>query len=165
MNDRRGDWEGGVDENLASLNAGQLVWDREAKISRQVLHEIDNLLRGDPEKDTDGMVARLHQIENEVALLKAVLLKDKAGNKGIVGRVETLEAGETRADRRMKTWVAVIGLISALTVATVWNLDRIEAFLHKRKPDPVEQMIEKVRHPKGKHRHVVIREEPEPAED
>lgn len=154
MDERRDDWRSGVDENLASLNAGQRVWEREVGSIRKLLTEIDNLLRGDPERDTDGAISRLHQLENEVNLLKAVLLKDKAGNKGIVNRVEALEAGERRSESHLKLWIAIVGLVSALTVAAISNLDRITAFLNHGKKDPVEQLIEKARKPKVRRHHI-----------
>src|SRR5689334_6220954 len=112
MDERRDDWRRGVDENLASLNAGQRVWERELAIIRKLLAETDNLLRGDAEKDTDGAIARLHQAETAINLLKAVLLKDAAGGKGLMGRVEDLENADKRSERWLKVWIAFIGLLS-----------------------------------------------------
>lgn len=166
MDDRRGDWQHGVDENLASLNASQRVWDSEQKLIRKLQITHDNLLRGDPEKDTDGLIARLHNLENDLNLLKAILLKDKAGNKGIVGRVESLETQEKTADTRQKVWIALIGLISAILVALVSNLDRIEAFLKHGKPDAVSEAIERGKHPKGKKIYKIrVVPAPEPEEE
>ena len=159
--DRRDDWRHGVDENLASLNAGQRVWERDLLAIRKALADFDNLLRGDPEQDTDGIVARLHAQENDVNLLKAILLKDKAGNKGIVGRVEALESGERRSETHLKLWIAIVGLISTFLVASLSNLDRIEKFLNHGKKDPVDRLIERAKRPKVRRRHVVVREEPE----
>ncbi len=160
-NERRDDWHRGVDENLASLNAGQRVWEREIGLIRKTLAEVDSILRGDAERDTDGAIARLHQLENSVNLLKAILLKDAAGSKGVVGRVEDLEGHERRSDRWLKVWIAVIGLISALLVAVASNLGRIEAYLRKTPDDPLEHMFDNVKHPKARHRHVILRQEPE----
>lgn len=161
MDDRRDDWRHGVDENLASLNAGQRVWDREVVIIRKALAEMDALLRGDRQNDTDGAIARLHQLENSLNLLKAVILKDSAGSKGLVGRVEALESGERRSEIHLKVWIAVVGLISAVAVGVLSNLDRIQAFLNKPTQDPVDRAIERAVHPKPRHRHYVIQAEPE----
>lgn len=160
--DRRGDWEHGVDENLASLNAGQRVWERELAVIRKLLADTDRLLRGDPEKDTDGAMARLHAVENELLLLKAVLLKDAAGGRGIVGKVEDLERGERLSDRRLKVWIAVLGLASASVVALMSNLDRLQAFFHQKSKDPVERLIENAKHPR---RHHAARARPDPEEE
>lgn len=165
MDERRDDWRSSVDENLSSLNAGQRLWERELDLIRRLLAEIDNLLRGDPERDTDGIVARLHSIENKINLLEGVVLRDKAGGHGLVDRVEALEAEDRRSERRIKVWVALVGLASAIAVAALTNLDRIEAFFNKRTTDPVDRAIEHAKHPRR--RHVVVREirsEPE-AED
>lgn len=147
--DRRDDWKRGVDENLASLNAAQRVWDRELVVIRKLLGEFDRLLRGDIEKDTDGLISRIHYQENEVNLLKAVLLKDKAGGKGLVGRVEDIENGEKRADRKLKVWIAVLSLLSALLATLASNFDRLDTYF-KRKSDPVANAIDRAKRPKGK---------------
>lgn len=163
MDDRRDDWRHGVDENLASLNSGARVWEREMKVIRKLLGEFDRLLRGDPEKDTDGMVARVHAIENEMNLLKAVVLKDKTGGKGLVGRVEEIERGERTSDRRLKVWVAFIGLVSAILVAAASNLDRLQAFWNRKSTDPVERAIERAKRPKARKKTVIFREIPGPS--
>lgn len=162
--DRRDDWRHGVDENLASLNAGQRVWERELTTIRNLLSDIDKLLRGDPKKDTDGLVSRLHHQENEVNLLKAILLKDASGSKGLVGRVEVLESGERRSEGHLKLWIAIVGLLSALLVAAVSNIDRIETFLNKKPKDPLERMIDSAKHPRPRYHHYVIHENPEEPE-
>ncbi len=163
--ERRDDWRQGVDENLASLNAGQRVWEREMAIVRKVLAEYDHLLRGDPEKDTDGTIARLHNQENKINLIEGVLLKDKAGTKkDVVSRLEALESGERTSDNRWKFATAVVvALLSSGLLATNWG--RIESFLNKKPTDPLGRLIQNAKHPKARRRHVVIREEPEPAED
>lgn len=131
MDERRDDWRHGVDENLASLNAGQRVWEHEFKTLKRAQASIDKLLRGDPEKDTDGLIARLHHQETEINHLKAVVDVDKAGNKGIVHRVEELESREKTTVEVWKFWVAILGFIGAILVAIITNLDKIERFLNK----------------------------------
>lgn len=166
MDDRRDEWRRGVDENLASLNAGQRVWEREIGAIRKILSDIDFLLRGDPKKETDGLVARLHKQENEINLLKAIILKDAVGNKGLVGRVEQLEGG--REDRRglwkNLTSIVVAALMSGLLThfwGDIWH------WTTRKSTDPVEQMIERAKRPKSRRHHVspapVV--EPETPED
>lgn len=167
MDDRRDDWVRGVDENLASLNAGQRVWDRDLGIVRKQMADIDALLRGDPEKDTDGLMARLHALENSLNLLRAVVLKDHAGGQGLIGRVEALEGGEKISDRRWGFATAVtVAIISTIGfLITQWP--KISAFLYKA--DPVEQAIERAKHPPRKRIHIRLdaRENPpqEPPEN
>lgn len=163
--ERREDWHRGVDENLASLNAGQRVWEREMAVIRRLLGEFDHLLRGDPEKDTDGAMARLHIQENDINLLKALVLKDAAGNKGLVGRVETLESGERTSDNRWKFATAVVVAVLSMAGLLITNWDRIGAFLTQKPTDKLDRMIEKAKHPKGRHPRVVYREEADPNEE
>jgi uncharacterized protein HemX len=161
MDERGGDWHRGVDENLASLNAGQRVWEREIDHLHKALSEIDTLLRGDPDRDTDGVIARLHQLENAINLLRAIILKDAAGGRGLVSRVEALETGERSSDNRWKFATAVVVAVLSFAGLLLTNWDRLEGFLNShRKMDPLEKMIEKAKHPKARRRHVVIRQEP-----
>src|SRR5690348_9804635 len=163
MDERRDDWHRGVDENLASLNAGQRVWEREVNQIHKALAEIDALLRGDSGRDTDGAIARLHQLENELNLLKAVVLKDKAGNKGLIGRVEALESGERGADNRWKFATAVVVATLSLVGLLVTNWDHLETFLNKSRKPSHAQAGQKPKHQKAKPRRVVVHEEtPEP---
>lgn len=149
MDERRDDWRHGVDENLASLNAAQRVMDREISRLWKAYSEDDALLRGDKEKETDGLIARLHQLETAINLLQAVIDVDKAGNKGLTGRVEALEGRERTTVEVWKFWVAILGLLGAIAVAVITNLDKIEAWVHP-KPDVVDQAIERAKHKKGK---------------
>lgn len=158
--DRRDDWSHGVDENLASLNAGQRVWERDIASIRKALADMDKILRGDFQNDTDGMIPRLHQQENDMNMLKAVVLKDKAGNKGIQGDVEDLKRGERRSENRLKIWVAIVGLLSMVMTASVSNIDRIQAFFSHARPALGETPIPKK---SKRHKHVHV-EEPEPDE-
>lgn len=163
--DRRDDWRHGVDENLASLNAGQRVWDRENDLFRKEVGELRHLLLGDAQKETDGFMARLHQTENQINLFKAILLKDATGGKGLVGRVEVLESGERTSDNRWKFATAIVVAALSLSGLLATNWDRIGVFFSKKSDDPVDKMIERAKHPRGRHRHVVVSQErPEPAE-
>jgi hypothetical protein len=164
MDERRDEWHRGVDENLASLNAGQRVWEREQKALLKLLREIDDDLRGSIGNETDGMIHRLRAVETAINMFRGIIDVDRAGNKGLVGRVEALEKRERSSDTRLKVWIAIIGLLSAFLSAAVFNLDKIEKILNRQvKSDPLEQMIDKVKHPKPRHRHYTIR--PQPAEE
>lgn len=154
MDERRDDWQRGVDASLR-------IWEREVAAIHRSLAEIDGFLRGDREKDTDGAIARLHQLENSLNLLRAVVLKDAAGGRGLIGRVEALEAGERGSDNRWKFATAVAVAILSLLGLLLTNWERLEAFLNKqRKLDPLERMIQNAKHPKPKHRRIVIRVNP-----
>ncbi len=131
MDERRDDWKHGVDENLASLNAGQRVWEEELKRVRDQQEEFDRLIRGDPEQDTDGLMSRLHSFETDVRKLNAIILKDSTGSPGLQGRVEKLEGKRDMRVERWKLYVAIIGMISAILVAVITNLDHIENVLHR----------------------------------
>lgn len=160
MDDRRGEWERGVDENLASLNAGQRVWEREQKAIRKAIADQDALLRGDTGKETDGLIARLHQQENEIRLIRAVLFKDALGTGGLVEDVKAIRDG--REDRRAN-WgditKIIVAIITSGTLGLFWR--DIHAVLARKPTDPLSKMIENAKRPKVRHRYVDFREEPE----
>ncbi len=159
MDERRDDWRRGVDENLASLNAGQRIWERELATLRKLLGEIIDDLRGSISNETDGIIHRLREAEASVQMLKSIIDVDRIGESGLMGRVEALERRERTSETRLKIWIAVIGLLSALASAAVFNIDKIEASLNKQPKDPIDQAIDRARHPKPRYRHYVIRED------
>lgn len=159
MDERRDDWKNGVDENLASLNAGQRIWEREQKGLRKALAEVDALLRGDTERETDGFIARLHRQETEINLLRAIIFKDASGNGGLIDDVKMLKEG--REDRRTgwgNITKVLVAIITSGAVGLFWQ--DIRAYFLKKSSDPVEQMLDHAKHPKARHRHIVIRQEP-----
>lgn len=163
MDDRRDDWYRGVDENLASLNAGQRIWEREFTALRKLLSETDKLLRGDPDKETDGLIPRLHQQENAVNMLQALIVKDRAGNTGLIARVEALERGERKSLNRWQFATAVTVALFSVLGLLLTNWDRLGAILNRKSKDPVEQMIQRAKNPHK--RHVVFRDVPAPEDE
>lgn len=148
MDERRDDWQRGVDENLASLNAGQRVFDREMARAWKAIMENDRALRGDTENETDGLIARLHHQETEINLLRAVLLNDAAGGKGLAGRVAALETGERTSDNRWKFATAVVVAIISLGGLIFTNWGRIDAFFSPHKePHKVRRHHVVIQHP------------------
>lgn len=144
--ERRDDWRQGVDQNLASLNAGQRVHD--AEISRLWKAHVtdDKILRGDPDQDTDGMIARLHAQENEINMLKAVVLRDALGGNGLVDRVEALETGDKKADRRWQFSTVVLAAAISFLGVVVSHWSDITAYVQRSSQDPLERKIEAAKH-------------------
>lgn len=157
--ERRQDWEHGVDQNLAALNAGQRVWERENEAIYKLIGEFDRLMRGDPDKVSDGLIGKLQDIQKDVNLLTAVVLKDGAGNKGLQSRVQILEDGQE--DRRLG-WSNITKIAVALIMAGLVGRfygDVWQAF-NKKPTDPISQMIDRAKHPQSRYRHYTIRNTP-----
>lgn len=150
MNDRRDEWAHGVDENLASLNASQRVWDQELSQIRAILDEIDDLLRGDTQRETSGIIGRLERLEHEITKANAVLFVDSTGKKGLAHDVDVLMG---RIEERKVRWSSltaiIVAVISSLTLLLT-NLDKLKHLLPKDNPDQVSRMIEKAKRKKGK---------------
>lgn len=116
-------WRNGVDENLASLNAGQRVLEDAVRSLERIVTGMDSLLRGDIEKDTDGIIARLHDIETTTRQIRAVLFVDSTGKKGLIHDVQDLQG--RREDKRAR-WVNISAVLVALLTSGLighfWSL-------------------------------------------
>ena len=141
---RRDEWRHGVDENLASLNAGQRVLETSVRQLEQIVSGMDSLIRGDVEKETDGLIARLHDIEGSLRELRAVLFVDSTGKKGLIHDVNELQG---RRESRKATWInvtaIVVALISSGFLGHFWSA--IVASWRKQ-PDPISQLMRKPKH-------------------
>jgi hypothetical protein len=137
--DRRDDWRHGVDENLASLNTGQRVTDKLIEDLELKYDEFDRLVRGDPEKDTDGVIGRLHRIENAVDEIRVIMIKTK------MAEVEVTKTKWELSGR-------LIERILILAVALLLGWDKLFPLYKKivnHRAGPVEIAIEKAKHKKG----------------
>ncbi len=139
MQDRRGDWENGVNENLVSLNAAQRVTDKIVQDLDIQYARIDKFLRGDAEEDVDGLIARLHALETRVNEMRAVIgaltntvSGDHTGGKGHEQRINALEGKRGLSEKR-EGWfwhfvtTAVSGVILVLSYL-ILNWERVEDF-------------------------------------
>lgn len=158
--ERRDDWRHGVDENLASLNTGQRVSDRLLEDLDANYAAIDRLLRGDPEKEADGIIARLHHIETQIANLNSIIFMDQTGERGLQHDVKVLKAAR---EDRWQRWGNLTKIIVALAMSGLlghfWR--DIQSYLTKKDRDPIDQAIEHAKYPHPRSRRVIIRELPE----
>ena len=157
MDDRRGDWEHGVDENLASLNAGQRSQDNKLERIEGSIEETDALLHGETDS---GLIGRIEDLEAEVARLLAVIFQDAAGKKGLQNDIQILLEG--REDRRLG-WQNITKIIVACIMAGLVGrfYGDVWTWLNRKSTDPLEQKIERAKRPRRKHRQVVIQEQPD----
>jgi hypothetical protein len=147
--ERRDDWRHDVDESLVALNAAQRVTDRLLEDLDANYAALDRLLRGDPEKDTDGVIAKIHLLETQLARLNAVIFMDSTGKKGLQHEVEILSSGERTQGERWKFATAVIVAIITSAALVITNWDHIAAYFNQKDTDPVDVAIEKSKHPRG----------------
>lgn len=160
--ERRGDWEHGVDENLVSLNAAQRVTDKEVDDHDIAIGKLEQVVFGDPTENLDGLGEQVHAMQKEVTRLRRVLDPDFEGKHGIVKDVAYLldrdshkKAREDRAVLREGwAWASITKIVVELLIVTallLLNWERVEDFFKSRfhvKPDKVEQMIEDAKRPR-----------------
>lgn len=131
-------WRHRVDERLVDLTTAQKVTNDQLDKIDETLDALDRTIRGDYEKDRDGIVARMENMERSVATYHSVLFQDSTGKKGLIADVADLRAGKVERRERRKDYLTLIGLIITSAALVVTNLDRIGVFwehlFRKEKP-------------------------------
>ena len=148
-NERRDDWKHHVDEHLVNLTTAQKVTDRQLDDLEIQLHAVDNLLRGDHEEGTSGLIGRLETVEHYLAELRAIIIMDATGKKGLQHEVAILSSGERTAKERWQFVTAICISVISLLGLVLTNWDKIALFLHRKNLDFGETPIV---HVKTKHR-------------
>jgi len=122
-------WRERVDDRLAALTAGETVQNDRLDDQAERLDEVDRTMRGDTEKDTGGLIERIHDQETKMSRLEAMLGMDSLGNPGIAKKVELLWKRELRAERdsenRWKFWTAIAVAILSLSGLVLRDFDKI----------------------------------------
>lgn len=146
MNERRGEWEQGVDRNLASLNSGQRTQDEKLERLESNQEDIDGALHGETDS---GLIGRIEDLETEVSRLNAVIFQDDAGTKGLHHDIQALlSRREDRRDRWANWTKIIIAIITTGTIGIFWR--DIKAYVEKQKPEAFMQMFEKPKRPQSK---------------
>ena len=88
-----------------SLTTAQRTTDDQLDDLELKYEAFDKVLRGDPEEDTDGLIARMHNLENAVQELRAERVKFKV-------------ADETTKGIKWQVWgaivVAILGMLGGI---------------------------------------------------
>jgi hypothetical protein len=142
LDDRRGDWEHGVDESLVALNAAQRSTDKEIDDHDLLIERHERILVGDPEEGKIGISAEYEILESKVNALEAefrsirnTIYGDRAGGHGHEQRLNKLEDKRESKEKRVGYfWAFVTSTVGAfLMVASlmILNWDRVEEFARK----------------------------------
>lgn len=150
-------WRERVDERLASLTTGEQVQNDRLDDDDEEIQAIRDILDGDPKvKDDNGVLGDLKALLRQVNAIGALIAPDAIGSKGgIVARLSALEERESERkvnqEYRWKFYVALVAAVFAFISTVVSNLDKITAILNQKSNDPVAQMIDRAKNPKGRH--------------
>lgn len=147
MDERRDDWRSGVDRSLVSLNAAQRVTDQQLDDLDIKYDSIDRALRGDPQEDTDGFLARLHHVENGIQEIRAELIKL---------RISDVEVKGFRWEFLTKVTVQILILLGLLLMGWEKVEDLVKRVLNQ-KESPLEEKIDQAKHPKSQKKIYRIR--------
>lgn len=150
-------WRERTDERLASLTSGETVQNDRIDEIEDRTENIDRILRGDPDKDTSGLIEQIHELQTRMNRIYAIMAPDAIGGGGILNRLSALEKREAKegqqTEYRSKRWIAILGLISAIAVAIIANFDRIQSAFARRSPAQqlahIERQIEELQKLRG----------------
>lgn len=149
-------WRERVDERLASLTTGEQVQNDRLDDLDEEIQGLKSILEGDPhDKDDNGVLGDLKALLTKTNAIWALMSPDSLGHGGMIARINALEnQDETRKENTGYRWKFYIALLAAgfsFAGAVVSNLDKINAFLNKKSTDPIDQMIDKAKNPRGRH--------------
>lgn len=140
--DRRGDWEAEVDDRLVNLTSAQRSTDKELDDLDLKYEAIDKVIRGDPEQDTDGIIARIHNLENAIQELRAERVKFKVADVASTGL-------------KWQAWAVIIAAILGLLGGILPNLTKIKETFRPSKEakyQPDERLRKEIEADKRRHR-------------
>lgn len=126
----------------------------EARIERleDLIHELDELLRGSRKSKHSGIVADQERMELELRKLNAVVFVDSTGKRGIAHDVDYLMDRKSGAERRegfkWTFWGLILATLISSLSAILPNLDKIKNLWTKTPPFPWETRIVRVKHKK-----------------
>ena len=161
-------WRESVQSRLVSLTDSELTQNDRLDEVDDEIHTLRAMLEGKADdKNDNGIKGDVHDLTVKYNELRALMMPDHLGQGGVINRLKALERREEKelqiGIEKWKFWVVLVGLIGTIAVAVISNLDRIETFL--RRNDPVDQAIEKAKHPKGRKVYRVRVVPAEPADE
>ena len=110
------DWRARVDQSLVNLTSAQRVTDDQLDDLELKYEALDKVLRGDPEKDTDGVIARLHNLETSLNAIHAERLKIQIADDNTRGI-------------KWQVWGSIVVAIIGALAGILPNLGRIKISL------------------------------------
>lgn len=127
----------------------------ESRLERleDTVKELDELLRGSRKNKISGLITDSERMDDTLRKLNAVVFVDSTGKRGIAHDVDYLMDRRSGAERREGFKWTFWGLILATAIssltALLTNLDKLKVILPAYRLDPLDQMIEKAKHPKS----------------
>lgn len=128
----------------------------EARIERleNLVQELNDVVEGNRHRRIIGLAPEQDRMDLELRKLNAVVFTDSTGKHGLAHDVDVLMGRQVGADRRSefrwKYWIPTILSVLALVVTILTQWGQIKGNFPKDHPGPLEQEIEKAKHPKGK---------------
>jgi len=120
-------WRERVDyEQITLKTAHQSLGDRIDGISDK-LEEIDDLLRGDPVTQAEGILEQLHGMRIELSRLNSTIFMDSTGKRGVAHDVDVLMGRRSQRDQsvqyKWQFWAMVIGaaITAGTTILVKWK--------------------------------------------
>lgn len=133
MDNRRDDWAASVDERLVNLTSAQKSADTDLDDLRLELLKVDRILRGDPERDLDGLIEMIKEHQKEINKFNALLNPDHLGQGGLLNDLREVLGSRQRSEKRegylWKFATAVVVQFLILIGLIVVNWDKIQEYV------------------------------------
>ncbi len=161
-------WKNSVDTRLVDLTSAQKSADIDLEKLTRKSDKIDRILRGDPGRNIKGLIEAINHLDTEINKFNRIFDKDYLGHGGLVSFItyiyererEHQQANEIHAGYKWGFWGLILAALIGAAAAILTNKDQLEKWWEHPHLTHLEEKIENAKHPKSRHRHVVIREEP-----
>ncbi len=133
--DRRGDWEKGIEESVVMLTSAQRSTDVEINDLDLLTHAHEETLHG--ELGTSGLIGRIEALEKMSSRLEACVFSSPGNKNGLDSRVDALEDD---SPTKAKKWdfatavtVALIGVVGTaigLLGLLIMNWEKVDVLVN-----------------------------------
>lgn len=163
-------WRERVDyEQITIKTAHQVLSDSLEEIQDK-LEDIDDLLRGDPVNQTEGILEQLHGMRIELSRLNSTIFMDSTGKRGVAHDVDVLMGRRSLREQSLQFkwqfWTAItVATISAgALVLTQWKeIKEVLPIIHLTKSSQIKpQKVRKLKKPPKKDLPLIFEPASEP---
>lgn len=161
-------WRERTDERMVGFTSSETVQNDRLDEIDDELATIREIFDGKQEdRDDNGLKGDVRELTRSYNELRALMAPDHLGHGGIINRLKAVEEKvgirARQTDNFWKFWTAIGVALISLIGLLLTNWDKVQRYINAKSNDPLDQIIEKAKHPKGRRVHrTVVRTDPDP---
>jgi hypothetical protein len=169
-------WRHSVDAGLVNLTSARKSSDIDLDRRKRDLVKVDKILRGDPERNIEGLIESINHLKTEVNKFNRILEKDYLGHGGLISFINYIVSQQRDQSKRTEykwsflnsatvTLGTIIVALISLSGMVFLNWDKIHEYVilreHIHQAAAIESATKKLKPHKARRRKPpVVYEEP-----